>query len=135
MVSPIIGKRGILGCIVLGDKESREGVIPFEKNDIDILEALSSQAGIAMDNAKLFQEINAAKRFNESIMGSIATTVITVNLLGEIDTINKAGRDLFGDKAKQIIGEHYSFFFSKDKNLCAAIDAACLLYTSPSPRD
>ena len=124
LVSPIIGKRGILGCIVLGDKESREGVIPFEKNDIDILEALSSQAGIAMDNAKLFQEINAAKRFNESIMGSIATTVITVNLLGEIDTINKAGKDLFGDKAKQIIGEHYSFFFSKDKNLCAAIDAA-----------
>ena len=124
LVSPIIGKRGILGCIVLGDKESREGVIPFEKNDIDILEALSSQAGIAMDNAKLFQEINAAKRFNESIMGSIATTVITVNLLGEIDTINKAGKDLFGDKAKQIIGEHYSFFFSKDKNLCDAIDAA-----------
>ena len=124
LVSPIIGKRGILGCIVLGDKESREGVIPFEKNDIDILEALSSQAGIAMDNAKLFEEINAAKRFNESIMGSIATTVITVNLLGEIDTINKAGKDLFGEKAKQIIGEHYSFFFAKDKNLCAAIDAA-----------
>ena len=124
LVSPIIGKRSILGCIVLGDKESREGVIPFERNDIDILEALSSQAGIAMDNAKLFEDINAAKRFNESIMGSIATTVITVNLLGEIDTINKAGKTLFGDKAKQIIGEHYSYFFSKDKNLCAAIDAA-----------
>ena len=124
LVSPIIGKRSILGCIVLGDKESREGVIPFEKNDIDILEALSSQAGIAMDNAKLFEDINAAKRFNESIMGSIATTVITVNLLGEIDTINKAGKTLFGEKAKQIIGEHYSYFFSKDKNLCAAIDAA-----------
>jgi len=124
LVSPIIGKQNILGCIVLGDKESREGVIPFEKNDTDILEALSSQAGIAMDNAKLFEEINAAKRFNESIMGSIATTVITVNLLGEIDTINKAGKDLFGDKAKHIIGEHYSYFFSKDKNLCTAIDSA-----------
>ena len=95
LVSPIIGKRNILGCIVLGDKESREGIIPFEKNDIDILEALSSQAGIAMDNAKLFEDINAAKRFNESIMGSIATTVITINLLGEIDSINKAGKNSF----------------------------------------
>ena len=124
LVSPIIGKRNILGCIVLGDKESREGIIPFEKNDIDILEALSSQAGIAMDNAKLFEDINAAKRFNESIMGSIATTVITINLLGEIDSINKAGKTLFGDKAKGIIGEHYSYFFAKDKNLCSAIDSA-----------
>ena len=124
LVSPIIGKRNILGCIVLGDKESRDGIIPFEKNDIDILEALSSQAGIAMDNAKLFEDINAAKRFNESIMGSIATTVITINLLGEIDSINKAGKTLFGDKAKGVIGEHYSYFFAKDKNLCTAIDSA-----------
>ena len=91
IVSPIIGNRNISGCIVLGDKESRDGVIPFEKNDIDILDALSSQAGIAMDNAKLFEEINAAKRFNESIMGSIATSVITINLLGEVDSVNKAG--------------------------------------------
>ncbi len=124
LVSPIIGKRNILGCIVLGDKESRDGIIPFEKNDIDILEALSSQAGIAMDNAKLFEDINAAKRFNESIMGSIATTVITINLLGEIDSINKAGKTLFGDKAKGVIGEHYSYFFAKDKNLCTAIGSA-----------
>ena len=124
LVSPIIGKRNILGCIVLGDKESRDGIIPFEKNDIDILEALSSQAGIAMDNAKLFEDINAAKRFNESIMGSIATTVITINLLGEIDSINKAGKTLFGDKAKGAIGEHYSYFFAKDKNLCTAIGSA-----------
>ena len=124
IVSPIIGKRNILGCIVLGDKESREGVVPFEKNDINILEALSSQAGIAMDNAKLFEEINAAKRFNESIMGSIATSVITINLIGEVDSINKAAKNLFGDKSKSIIGEHYSYFFSKDKNICDAIDAA-----------
>ena len=32
IVSPIIGNRNISGCIVLGDKESRDGVIPFEKN-------------------------------------------------------------------------------------------------------
>ena len=124
IVSPIIGNRNISGCIVLGDKESRDGVIPFEKNDIDILDALSSQAGIAMDNAKLFEEINAAKRFNESIMGSIATSVITINLLGEIDSINKAGVSLLNKKANEIVGEHYSYLFSKDQNLCKAIESA-----------
>ena len=124
IVSPIIGNRNISGCIVLGDKESRDGVIPFEKNDIDILDALSSQAGIAMDNAKLFEEINAAKRFNESIMGSIATSVITINLLGEVDSVNKAGVGLLSKKANEIVGEHYSYLFSKDQNLCNAIESA-----------
>ena len=124
IVSPIIGNRNISGCIVLGDKESRDGVIPFEKNDIDILDALSSQAGIAMDNAKLFEEINAAKRFNESIMGSIATSVITINLLGEVDSVNKAGVDLLSKKKNEIVGEHYSYLFSKDQNLCKAIESA-----------
>ena len=57
-------------------------------------------------------------------MGSIATSVITINLIGEVDSINKAAKDLFGDKSKSIIGEHYSYFFSKDKNICDAIDAA-----------
>ena len=124
IVSPIIGNRNISGCIVLGDKESRDGVIPFEKNDIDILDALSSQAGIAMDNAKLFEEINAAKRFNESIMGSIATSVITINLLGEVDSVNKAGVGLLSKKTNEIVGEHYSYLFSKDQNLCKAIESA-----------
>ena len=124
IISPIVGNRNISGCIVLGDKESREGVIPFENNDINILEALSSQAGIAMDNAQLFEDINAAKRFNESIMGSIATSVITMNLLGEIDSVNKAGVELLGKKPNEIIGEHYSYLFSKDKGLCAAIESA-----------
>ena len=124
LVSPIVGKRNILGCIVLGNKETRDGVIPFDKNDKDILEALSAQAGIAMDNAKLFEEINAAKRFNESIMGSIATTVITINLMGEIDSVNRAGALLVGKDLKDIIGEHYSYFFSKDPSLCNAIETA-----------
>ena len=124
IVSPIIGNRNISGCIVLGDKESRDGVIPFEKNDIDILDALSSQAGIAMDNAKLFEEINAAKIFNESIMGSIATSVITINLLGEVDSVNKAGVGLLSKKTNEIVGEHYSYLFSKDQNLCKAIESA-----------
>lgn len=124
IVSPIIGKRGILGCIVLGNKESREGIVPFDQNDTDILEALSAQAGIAMDNAKLFEEISAAKRFNESIMGSIATTVITINLIGEIDSINNAGLILLSDDIKSIKGEHYSYYFSKDPLLCNAIEMA-----------
>jgi adenylate cyclase len=121
VISPIMGKQNILGCIILGDKESRNGIIPFDENDLDILTALSSQAGVAMDNAKLFEEINEAKRYNESIMGSISTVVITINLLGEIDTINMAGTVLFNQKEESIIGEHYSFFFEKDSIICDAI--------------
>ena len=44
-----------------------------------------------MENAKLFKDITKEKQFNESILGSIATGVITLDKLGEVDSINSAG--------------------------------------------
>ena len=70
--------------MILCNKETRKGVEDFNELDLDILTSLSNQAAVAMDNANLFKEITEAKQFNESILGSIATGVITLNILGEI---------------------------------------------------
>ena len=84
LVVPLRAKDNILGFMILCDKETRQGVENFNNLDLDILTSLSNQAAVAMDNAKLFKEITEAKQFNESILGSIATGVITINALGEI---------------------------------------------------
>ena len=51
---PCIAKNKLLGIIVLGNKLSREA---YSKEDIELLESLSNQAGIAIDNALLHQEV------------------------------------------------------------------------------
>ena len=94
LVVPLRAKENLLGYMILCDKETRSGVEDFNELDLDILTSLSNQAAVAMDNAKLFKEITEAKQFNESILGSIATGVITINVLGEVDSVNKAGENI-----------------------------------------
>ena len=121
LVVPLRAKENLLGFMVLCDKETRSGVEDFNELDLDILTSLSNQAAVAMDNAKLFKEITEAKQFNESILGSIATGVITINVLGEVDSVNKAGENILKMDKDSIINNHYMFLFEKDPDVIEII--------------
>ena len=121
LVVPLRAKENLLGFMILCDKETRSGVEDFNELDLDILTSLSNQAAVAMDNAKLFKEITEAKQFNESILGSIATGVITINVLGEVDSVNKAGENILKMDNDSIINNHYMFLFEKDPDIIEII--------------
>ena len=101
--------------MILGNKETRSGT-NFSSLDLDLLSSLSNQAAVAMENAKLFKDITKEKQFNESILGSIATGVITLDKLGEVDSINSAGLKIINAK-EEVIGNHYHYLFGKDENI------------------
>ena len=121
LIVPLRAKENLLGFMILCDKETRSGVEDFNELDLDILTSLSNQAAVAMDNAKLFKEITEAKQFNESILGSIATGVITINVLGEVDSVNKAGENILKMDKDSIINNHYMFLFEKDPDVIEII--------------
>ena len=121
LVVPLRAKENLLGFMILCNKETRSGVEDFNELDLDILTSLSNQAAVAMDNAKLFKEITEAKQFNESILGSIATGVITINVLGEVDSVNKAGENILKMDKDSIINNHYMFLFEKDPDVIEII--------------
>ena len=121
LVVPLRANENLLGFMILCDKETRSGVEDFNELDLDILTSLSNQAAVAMDNAKLFKEITEAKQFNESILGSIATGVITINVLGEVDSVNKAGENILKMDKDSIINNHYMFLFEKDPDVIEII--------------
>jgi putative nucleotidyltransferase with HDIG domain len=56
MVCPLVGKRKAIGAIVVGEKESGE---EFYSNDSKLLAAIAFQAGLAMENAFLYEELEA----------------------------------------------------------------------------
>ena len=74
-----------------------------------------------MENARLFKDITKEKQFNESILGSIATGVITLDPLGEVDSINSAGLKILKKGRDEIIGNHYMYLFEKDEELIEII--------------
>ncbi len=123
IITPISAKKN-QGYMVLCNKETRTGIDPFNHVDLDLLTALCNQAAVAMENAKLFKEITAEKQFNESILSSIATGVITIDSLGEIDSINKAGIKILKKGQSEIIGNHYMYLFEKDENIIELINTS-----------
>lgn len=55
MCLPLLREDKIIGIIVLGKKISGE---PYSKQDIDLLTHLTNQASIALENARLYKELN-----------------------------------------------------------------------------
>ena len=117
IVAPLRTKNNILGYMILCNKESRSGIEGFNQTDLELLTALCNQAAVAIDNARLFKDITESKQFNESVLGSIATGVITLNELGEVDSINKAGRKILKMEEEDVLGNHYMFLFEKDDEI------------------
>ena len=124
LIVPLRANQKLLGYMILCNKETRKGVEDFNELDLDILTSLSNQAAVAMDNANLFKEITEAKQFNESILGSIATGVITLNVLGEVDSVNKAGEKILKLEQEVILNNHYMFLFEKDQEIIDIITKA-----------
>ena len=58
---PLMSSNKLIGIIVLGSKVSRDA---FTKEDLELLDTLSKQAGIAIDNACLYKEV---QDFNKTL--------------------------------------------------------------------
>ncbi|MBM4135748.1 MAG: HD domain-containing protein [Nitrospira sp.] len=66
LICPMIGKNKVLGAIVVGDKVSSEN---FYSNDIKLLGAIAFQAGLSIENAYLYRELE------ELLLGTIRSLV------------------------------------------------------------
>jgi adenylate cyclase len=69
---------------------------PFTRDDEELLAALSAQAFIALDNARLFESVVTMKNYNESILACMATGVMTLDREGVVTGLNPALRRIFG---------------------------------------
>jgi signal transduction histidine kinase len=58
---PLLSNNQLIGIIVLGSKDSGDA---YTKEDLELLSTLSYQAGIAIDNARLYKEV---KDFNKNL--------------------------------------------------------------------
>lgn len=122
LAAPITGKNQLLGSIIIFDKELRNGMSDFSNEDAAMLSAISVQASVAYNNTYLLDTLIESKRFNDNIMESIHTGVITTNLFGEIDYINKTAMKIAHISADECLGNHYQIVFEKDPDLIELLE-------------
>lgn len=88
LTAPVRNKSGtVIGVTQVLNKKHGE----FTNDDISQLVAINTQISMAIENAKLFDDVQNIKNYNESILESMTNGVITINEHNKIVTCNKAG--------------------------------------------
>jgi adenylate cyclase len=113
-------KREIVGVMQVLNK--KDGV--FTAEDEQLLDALGSQAAIALENSRMFEEVRYMKNYNESMLRTMATGVVTLDPQGRLVYCNPPGLDIFWGEEEIEEGEPYGKFFASELNpdLVAAIE-------------
>jgi len=105
---PIINQRGrIIGVTQVLNK--RGG--PFTNEDESRLKAFTAQISIALENAKLFADVQNMKNYNESMLESMSSGVLTLDETEKIVTCNAAGLRILQVTAKGVINKAAPEFF------------------------
>lgn len=84
---------------------------PFNSEDESRLKAFTAQISIALENANLFADVQNMKNYNESVLESMSSGVLTLDDTEKIVTCNGAGLRIFRVAAADIINKPASTFF------------------------
>ena len=68
---------------------------PFTAEDIARMRAFAAQAAVAIDNATLFREVVSGRNYNESILRSMSSGVVTLDREGRVAKLNPAACRIF----------------------------------------
>ncbi len=68
----------------------------FTASDEQFLLAFNAQAGIALQNSQLFENVLVEKQYQKDILQSLSDVVISTDMQGRIVTINEAALEMLG---------------------------------------
>ncbi|HLH32636.1 MAG TPA: adenylate/guanylate cyclase domain-containing protein, partial [Terriglobia bacterium] len=83
----------------------------FTEADVARLRAFSSHISVALENSKLFEDVQDIKNYNESILESMPSGVITIDQDGVIATCNAAAARIMRVKPDNVISKPVADFF------------------------
>ena len=106
---PIVNKTGkIIGVTQALNKKGG----PFTGEDEARLKAFTAQLAISLENAKLFDDVQSMRNYNESMLQSMSTGVVTLNEEGRIATCNVAGLGILKVQPRDILNQTARDFFT-----------------------
>ena len=123
--SPVINREEkIIGVIQVINK--KEGI--FDQEDENLLQALSSQTAVALENAQLYEMTLNMKNYLESVQESITNSIITLDNEYQVVTANRAAIDLFQKGSDSILQKDFREILSDENQ--GVINSIDSVYTS-----
>jgi PAS domain S-box-containing protein len=98
------GSALIVGVLQVLDKEADR----FDENDVALVEPLAASAAAAIENARLYQETDRLRAFNENIVQSMQEGILIENREGRITFANRRAAELLGYKVDELVGQPWT---------------------------
>ena len=123
--------RSILCVPVLNKAGERIGVTQvlnkigggFTEDDETRLKAFTAQIAICLENARLFDDVQTIKNYNEAMLESMSNGVLTLNDKGFVVTANTAARRILRRRKAETIGASMAELFAAPNDwVLAAIE-------------
>jgi serine phosphatase RsbU (regulator of sigma subunit) len=112
LMVPLIFQDKVIGLLNLGDKKSGKF---YNREDIDLLHALSNQGAVAIENARLFQDNLEKQRMEEEL--AIGRELQMSMLPAECPRIEGFEMTAFSKSAREVGGDFYDFIEISDNKL------------------
>jgi len=100
MVAPLLAGEQVTGLMSVW----REGGEEFTQSELEFLIGLTRQAAIAIQNARLFTEVQNQKKFSEALIQSSPTAIVVMDEENHMSSWNPAAEKLFGYKQAEALG-------------------------------
>lgn len=96
LLVPLRTTSGLIGFLAFGEKTSRD---IFTQEDIKVFLTVAGPIATAIENARLYRQLESLNIHLERIMMNMRGGVIVVDRSGNVSTVNQEARDLIGNVA------------------------------------
>jgi PAS domain S-box-containing protein len=109
--APLFVKSDMIGYLAV-EKEPADF---YDENAVQLLGDFARVAAMALENARLFEETERLKVFNESIVQGVAEAILIEDAQGILTFANPAVEELLGYPREELIGLHWSALMPEDE--------------------
>jgi len=104
LFAPLLTREKVIGVMTVWRDKTVSG--PFAQSDMDFMVGLARQAAIAIENARLFDEIQRQKQFSEALIETSPVAIVLCDLDEQVTAWNPAAEMLFGYTGAEAVGRH-----------------------------
>lgn len=102
IIAPLATGRGTIGAIAVLDRER-----PFDQDDAKVLRRLADQVAVAIDNARLFEEVEKATKEWKLAFDSTASGLVVLEEALTVSRCNARAAELCGRTIPGLLGQRF----------------------------
>ena len=95
-----VGNR-LVGVMIIATTDPNR---QFDSAGVHLINLFAHQAAIAIENARLFAEVQSQKRYSESLVQNSPAAIVAVDMDGNVSSWNPAAERLFGFTQAEALG-------------------------------